>query len=245
MASIRRNKNKTVWTEELIIKKLSKHFLGSSTVRYFLNNLYVFSKTWESDYLALTKSGYLYEGEVKISKSDFKADFKKEEKHMILEGKTVEKTPEKPVLRPHYFFYAVPEGLVTKEEVPEYAGLVYMVDYFPYYKWEKEAPCLHKEKYSDEELNLQEKFYYNMITWKERAQDGYREEINNLKTLLKEAKTDENGERYPMTLGEYRDKVAQLEREKADLSRWLSDYSETIMEQRRELRELRKSTGKV
>ena len=34
----------------------------------------------KSDYLSLTKSGYLYEGEVKISKSDFKADFKKRKK---------------------------------------------------------------------------------------------------------------------------------------------------------------------
>ena len=68
------------WTEGLIIDKLTWHLLGNSTVRYFLNNLYVFSNSWESDYLSLTKSGYLYEGEVKISKSDFKADFKKEKK---------------------------------------------------------------------------------------------------------------------------------------------------------------------
>ena len=78
-------KNKTVWTEELIVDKLRWNFLSPSTVRYHLNGLYTFSYTWESDFLALTKSGYLYEGEVKISKSDFKADFKKKEKHNILQ----------------------------------------------------------------------------------------------------------------------------------------------------------------
>lgn len=36
-------------------------------------NIYIGS--WEADILEITKSGYTYEYEVKISKSDFKADF--------------------------------------------------------------------------------------------------------------------------------------------------------------------------
>lgn len=40
----------------------------------------------ESDFLLKTKSGYWYEAEIKISFSDFKADFKKKEKHQILEN---------------------------------------------------------------------------------------------------------------------------------------------------------------
>ena len=152
-------KPKIEWTEDIIIDKLSNHFLSSP--KYIIRNLYVFDKSWESDYLALTKSGYLYEGEVKISRSDFKADMKKKRKHQILEGtyqpkevdvwekgKYVGKEPEK-VIKPHYFFYAVPEGLIQPEEVPEYAGLVYMTDVFPYWKWAKNAPILHKDKYSD------------------------------------------------------------------------------------------------
>lgn len=233
------------WTEELIVSKLTKHLLGVSTVRYYMNNLYVFSNSWESDYLALTKSGYLYEGEVKISRNDFKADFKKENKHLILEGKMPETAPETPVLRPHYFFYAVPEGLVTVDEVPEYAGLIYMINHHPYYRWVKPAPCLHKEKFSDEQLNLQDKFYYNMVNWKQKAQEGYKQEIKDLKELLKEAKTDGEGNRYPLTLGEYKALVEKLEQELKIANSRLSDYTETILEYRRELRELRKSTGKV
>lgn len=57
-----RPKPKTEWTEDKIINILNNNFLSESTTKYKINNLYVFDKTWESDYLALTKSGYLYEG---------------------------------------------------------------------------------------------------------------------------------------------------------------------------------------
>ena len=80
--------------------------------------------------------------------------------------------------KPNYFYYAVPEGLIDKTEVPEYAGLVYVLpagetrtrdgglcDGFYVVK---KAPKLHNGKYTDEELNLAEKFYYNMETWKKR-----------------------------------------------------------------------------
>ena len=51
---------------------------------YVLTNSFIFG--WESDYFGITKgTGYAYEIEVKISKSDFRADFKnKTEKHRCL-----------------------------------------------------------------------------------------------------------------------------------------------------------------
>ena len=232
-------KNKTIWTEELIVDKLRWHFLGSSTVRYHINGLYVFSHTWESDFLALTKSGYLYEGEVKISKSDFKADFKKKDKHTLLRESYEKIEGVEGKLRPHYFFYAVPENLITEDEVPEYAGLVYMTEHFPYWKWVKQAPLLHKEKFTDEELNLQEKFYYNMVSWKDKALTGYKKELEDTKKLLKEAKTDEDGKKYPYTLGQYKEKLEVKEAEASTLYSNLSDYTEEILELRREIRHLK------
>lgn len=210
-----RHKTDIVWTEEEINNRLNLYFLSESSIKYRLNNLYVFDKAWESDYLAMTKSGYLYEGEIKISKSDFKADMKKKRKHQILEGtyqpkmvdkwdkgKYVGKTEEK-VCKPHYFFYAVPQGLITADDVPEYAGLVYMMDVFPYFYWEKKAPKLHSEKYTAEDLNLTDKFYYNMVNWKYKANYEYKRELDSTRQLLKEAKVDENGNKYSFTLGEY------------------------------------------
>ena len=221
-------KEKTKWTEELIVDKLRWHFISPSTVRYHLNGLYTFSHTWESDYLALTKSGYLYEGEVKVSRSDFKADFKKEQKHTLLRESYEKIEGLEGKLRPHYFFYAVPEGLVSEDEVPEYAGLIYMVEHFPYYKWIKQAPLLHKEKFSDQELNLQDKFYYNMVSWKDKALTGYKKELDATRQLLKEAKTDEDGTKYPYTLKEYKDIVAEKDATIADLKRQVNDLKEGI-----------------
>lgn len=232
-------KEKTKWTEELIVEKLRWHFLSSSTVRYHLNGLYTFSHTWESDYLALTKSGYLYEGEVKISRSDFKADFKKEKKHTLLRESYEKLEGLEGKLRPHYFFYAVPEGLIQEEEVPEYAGLIYMTEYFPYYKWVKQAPLLHKEKFTDEELNLQDKFYYNMVSWKDKALTGYKKELDITKELLKESKIDEDGKKYPYTLGEYNNLLKERDTTIGILNRKITDLEEGIREYRRELHELK------
>ena len=65
--------------ESYIQKRLL--FGWKSTHQYVMENLYVFE--WESDFLLKTKSGYWYEAEIKISLSDFKADFKKKEKHHL------------------------------------------------------------------------------------------------------------------------------------------------------------------
>ena len=72
------------FTEEYIQDKLNG-FFSMSTQKYILENLYVFD--WESDKFIETRSGLIYEFEIKVTKSDFKADFKKKDKHAILEGK--------------------------------------------------------------------------------------------------------------------------------------------------------------
>jgi hypothetical protein len=75
----------------------------------------------------------------KISRSDFRKDFEKEHKHKLLLARKATKTyskcvrgkktdeTETYVLIPNYFTYLVPEGLVKVEEVPEYAGLLYVL----------------------------------------------------------------------------------------------------------------------
>jgi len=66
-------------TAREIAEKLESHFHDH---RYPLENVYLFR--WESDFLSVTKEGLVYEFEIKLSKSDFKADFKKKDKHRIL-----------------------------------------------------------------------------------------------------------------------------------------------------------------
>jgi hypothetical protein len=196
--SFNKDKKEFKFTEETIQEVLDGLFSRNS-VKYFINNLYVFD--WESDKLLKTRSGYYYEFEIKISKSDFKNDFKnKKDKHIILEGdyktnkyipsyyETIDKYPDddwyKKYLidrleknphyivenhkRPNYFYYVCPENLINIEDVPKYAGLIY-IDCDGHIIIVKSAPKLHSEKYTDEELNLSEKFYYNMETWKARS----------------------------------------------------------------------------
>ena len=70
--------------------------------------------------------------------------------------------------RPNYFYYAVPEGLIQPEEVPEYAGLIWILkeyrDVRAAYTVPKQAPALHKQKYKDHEFDLAQKFYFNWQT---------------------------------------------------------------------------------
>ena len=149
-----RNKNKSEnpFTEREIIEQL-RFFI--SQPRYKLDNLYVFG--WESDCLLLTRSGYWYEFEVKISKADFKNDFKnKKEKHSILSS-------EKETKKPNFFYYVVPEDLIAPYDVPEYAGLIYIKRGRGLITVKK-APTLHKEKNDPNSLNLTDKFYYNMVS---------------------------------------------------------------------------------
>lgn len=159
----------TCLTEGDIQNILSIHFLTPNAKKYEMENLFVFG--WESDYLCITKSDLIYECEIKISRSDFQNDFKhKKEKHLLLESK--EKDIAADNKKPDYFYYAVPEGLITKDKVPEYAGLIYVSkasgsnNVFSTCSVVKQAPRLKKEKTDLDSLNLRDKFYYSYRQWK-------------------------------------------------------------------------------
>lgn len=264
---------KTQLTEDKIQKRLSSFFAPNS-VKYDIDNLYIFF--WESDKLLETKSGYLYEFEIKISRSDFKADFKKKEKHLILEGKekympsfldyydtfksqcpTIkdwEKMCEerypyhltKYHKRPNYFYYAVPEGMIDKEEIPEYAGLIYVGEECGF-SIIKKAPCLHKEKYSDLDLNLAEKFYYATLRWREKCLD-WEKAYNATKTQLNEELTVKNQEKsYSQLKEELSASRNETENERQEKEKYqnaylikLSDYRYLSLENRLIRREIKK-----
>lgn len=159
--------------------------LFSNHSHQFLNK-YIFESDWESDFFSVTSSGYLYEVEVKISKSDFAADFIKF-KHKIFESrnqtevikeakykyskrwkKQVRRAPEKKinpqeVKMPNKFFFACPEGLLSVDDIPEYAGLIYVTPTFATII--KHAPLLHKRKEDIKEL-LFSKYQWSYINTK-------------------------------------------------------------------------------
>ena len=91
---------------------------------------------WECDVFEVTASGYFVEYEVKVSRSDFFADFGKEmiarrfrwtppegvlmeKKHDRLLGDTSPTTPRR-------FWWVVPSGLIAPKEIPAGTGLIYV-----------------------------------------------------------------------------------------------------------------------
>lgn len=227
MTQVSERSNNFKFSEEFIQEALN-HFFAINSVKYNIDGLYVFG--WESDKLLETKSGYIYEFEIKISKADFKNDFKhKKDKHIILEGeeqygdkylpryyefleenrkysnwceanflKSAENNPYYLVgghKRPNYFYYAVPTDLITIEDIPEYAGLVY-VDERGSLTIKKSAPKLHSEKYTDAQLNLGEKFYYNMVSWKEKCKKALMDSEEWRKKFISEIDSKEQSIGY-------------------------------------------------
>lgn len=104
----------------------------------------------ECDVISVSKSDYIYEYEIKTSRADFKKDFIKEKHtHMINESSTKVVRGQTIYLLPNYFTFVVPFGLVSEEEVPEYAGLMYMNEDSSF-AVVKKPKLLHKVKASDE-----------------------------------------------------------------------------------------------
>lgn len=116
---------------------------------------------WESDVVSVNRTGFISEFEIKVSRSDFKQDAKKERARLLVDP--VERSAlfgDRTHPRPNYFFYAVPEGLIQPEEVPDYAGLVYVCKrveghhlYYGTAREIKPAARLHREKISDWQRN--------------------------------------------------------------------------------------------
>lgn len=130
------------------VYRVCRYFLQNHD--YLLNNVYMFN--WESDLFAISTSGYVVEIEVKISRSDFFADFKKA-KHALFN--TFQDKPDKP----NKFYFACPEGLIKPYEVPAYAGLIYVHNEgYVSYTVVKTAPFIHKVKL-DLESKLLSKYY--------------------------------------------------------------------------------------
>lgn len=132
------------FTEEKIQDVLAEE-LAQRGHLCILPNTFAVERANESDLVSVTKNRYVWTYEIKISRSDFKADMKKYRHRRFRE----------PEMYPHYkrpnrFYYAVPEGLVEDYAVPEYAGLIWIVPSKKNdtcsVKTVKTAPLLHKEE---------------------------------------------------------------------------------------------------
>ena len=71
----------------------------------------------EMDVMSLSKAGYSYEFEVKISRSDFLRDKRKHKFVNYFIGTEG--------VCPNYFSYACPIGMILQSDIPDWAGLYY------------------------------------------------------------------------------------------------------------------------
>lgn len=116
---------------------------------------------WECDILAVTKALFMYEYEIKVSVSDFKADAKKGGEMSWGQGGRVrlqtkhEKLAAGDKKGPSNFWFIVPDNLIAVEDIPDFAGLIYAVDGNHGVRLieQKKAPRLHKHKMERIELD--------------------------------------------------------------------------------------------
>ena len=127
----------------------------------------------EADVLGINSSGVIYEFEVKISRGDFLQEFKsKVKKHKLYsEGKYTHRTHghgerskimEVVIDVPNRYYFACPEGMIRLDEVPSYAGLIYVSAEGT--REVKKAPMLHTVKANEVLLrNLVKILSYRLV----------------------------------------------------------------------------------
>ena len=127
---------------EFTIQNALYHHALSKQHDFIIPNIYL--GLLESDLISVTKAGYINEYEIKITRSDFKADFKKS-KHLRFKHRNKTACA--------YFWFVTPEGLVGIDEIPEYAGFIAvrkMKDRYPFNGFAcreiKRPPRLNSEK---------------------------------------------------------------------------------------------------
>lgn len=123
---------------------------------------------WEADMLGITKTGYTVEFEIKLSKSDFKADANKGRDWSVVDGKAVnqpinklKELENKSDKGPNRFFYVLPNDLIEKVTLPDWAGLYVVYEYNNklYVKFKRKAKLLHRVKH-DLTSKLATTFYW-------------------------------------------------------------------------------------
>jgi len=157
---IRGIRNQTVVTEKMITDAICNDSLKRRRNNWVMPN--VFFNHFECDVLEISEAGYATEYEVKISKEDFNRDSGKSITFRSIDCEDLRKTVVKynSVDRVTYFYFVVPYRMVSADDVPDFAGLIfYHQD--GYLQKVKEAKRLRETPITDNErAKLRKKLYY-------------------------------------------------------------------------------------
>ncbi len=139
-------------SEKEIIKILASS-IDQRKYPFQLPNCFIYG--WECDYWALDGKGITKEFEIKISRSDYFNDAKKD-KHKELNGA-------------NYFYYVCPENLIKPSEVDKKYGLIYIQNG---YAQIVKKPCrLNNNEFTQWKM-LAQKMYWKFYTvWRQKFID--------------------------------------------------------------------------
>ena len=84
-----------------------------------------FHSDWEADILIVDKQGYSHEIEIKLSKADFKNDFRKRNLNRNTNEKFLKHDKISCGDYPcNSFSFLLPQGMIELEEIPDYCGII-------------------------------------------------------------------------------------------------------------------------
>lgn len=144
---------------------MTELFIQQSLCRYINDREYPFQivngfiYNWESDYWVLSARGNSKEFEIKVSKSDFKKDQKKDKHSKFLES------------GPNYFYYVCPSGIIKAKDIDNRYGLLYVWE-TGFLELVKKPKRLNEVKFDKWEL-LANKYYWK---WRNLWRDLYIKE---------------------------------------------------------------------
>lgn len=112
---------------------------------------------YEADAMAITKAAYWSEYEIKLSLTDYKADFEK------AHGRKHERLKDGDPKGPKTFNFVMPAELAEQVAVPEYAGLIAVTQRGPWLKFQTivSAPARKSNKLTHEqEVSMYRAMYH-------------------------------------------------------------------------------------
>ncbi len=129
------------------------------------------------DVFKLTKSGYIHEYEIKISRGDYKADFLKNYCPYPYTSRTFKHDQVRLGKVSNKFYFVCPEHMLLIDEVPEYSGLI-VQDKYGSFREVKSARLLHKNKVDDQ-------FYKSLSRSMSFRENNLRKKLNFIQAHAK------------------------------------------------------------
>ncbi len=149
-------------TERMIQRGLISMFRTSSRV---LMPNYTPRDWWECDLFRITKAGYFYEYEIKLTRGDFKADAKKVDIHYgphgngkwgkFVHSRKHERLGQEGDDGPREFWWVVREDLIGLDDIEDWAGLMYARVSNPRYstKWPRLRVVRHARRFKRQKMD--------------------------------------------------------------------------------------------